>query len=66
MAAFAAHNDRIIINACMQRAHEARRMAWHGMAWCAPVRDMTRIYVITTYDIAMISIRSLYLAGTVF
>ena len=48
MAAFAAHNYRIIINAYIMRAHEARRKfcvqdflhakfasrgAWHGMEW---------------------------------
>ena len=48
MAAFGAHNNRNIMNTCMQRAHEARRKfrvqdflhakfasrgAWHGMAW---------------------------------
>ena len=42
------------------------RVAWHVAIADGPARPVTIRYVMNTYDIAMISIHSMYLAGTVF
>ena len=40
------------------------RVAWHVALAYGPARPVTTRYVMNTYDIAMISMHSMYLAGT--
>ena len=41
-------------------------MGWHVALADGPARPVTIRYVITTYDIAIVSIHTIFLAGTVF